>query len=141
MGRAHTKRIVNGMKRAYRFMKKIFRKGSPYVKKGLPYVLYLAFAIYLYREGYQSMPDDRVKRLFTAFYSAGPVIDVINPDVIKKAFTTMGLSPESSAADLKKRYMALSRIHHPDKPEGSHEKMIEINAANDILKKYYEVTE
>ena len=141
MGKARTKRRIRGRKRAYRFMKKIFRKSAPYVKKGLPYVLYLAFAIYLYREGYQSMPDDKVKRLFTAFYSAGPVIDVINPAVIERAFTTMGLSPESSAADLKKRYIALSRIHHPDKPAGSHEKMVEINAANDILKKYYEVTE
>ncbi len=49
-----------------------------------------------------------------------------------KLYETLGVEKDCSAADIKKAYRKLSRLHHPDKGGDEH-KFKEINAAYEIL--------
>lgn len=51
----------------------------------------------------------------------------------ESALKTMGLNPDASESEIKSKYRELAREHHPDKG-GDAEKLIEINAAMEILK-------
>jgi curved DNA-binding protein len=53
----------------------------------------------------------------------------------KDYYKTLGLERDASEQDIKKAYRKLARKHHPDlsKATDAHEKMLEINEANDVL--------
>jgi hypothetical protein len=52
---------------------------------------------------------------------------------IHEAYKILGLSPESSKEDIRKQYLKLVKVHHPDKG-GDHKTFMMIQAAYEILK-------
>jgi molecular chaperone DnaJ len=67
--------------------------------------------------------------------------------MIKDYYTTLGLSPDSSAAEIKKAYRRLAMKYHPDRNNGnseSEERLKEINEAYQVLgdenkRRYYDL--
>ena len=55
---------------------------------------------------------------------------------IHNAAETLGLIGIENADKIKKKYLKLSKIHHPDMPEGDEKKFQEINKAYKLLDKY-----
>jgi len=51
----------------------------------------------------------------------------------KSLYDILGVSKGDSCTSIKKAYLKLARIHHPDKPGGDAEKFKEITKASDIL--------
>lgn len=56
----------------------------------------------------------------------------------EEAVETMELCAKSSLYDLKRKYKELSKIYHPDMPEGDEEKFMKINKSYKIVKNYME---
>jgi preprotein translocase subunit Sec63 len=54
----------------------------------------------------------------------------------EKAVDTMGILTRISKIDLKQKYLKLSKRYHPDMPEGSAEKFLEVKEAYDLLSNY-----
>lgn len=54
----------------------------------------------------------------------------------EKAVDTLGVLTKTSKKDLKKKYLKLSKRYHPDMPEGSEEKFLELKKSYDILLAY-----
>ncbi len=54
----------------------------------------------------------------------------------EKAVDTLGILTKTSKKDLKKRYLKLSKKYHPDMPQGSQEKFLELRKSYDILVSY-----
>ncbi|GGD35632.1 hypothetical protein GCM10012288_06920 [Malaciobacter pacificus] len=54
----------------------------------------------------------------------------------EKAVDTLGILTKTSRKDLKKKYLKLSKKYHPDMPEGSEEKFLELKKSYDILVAY-----
>jgi DnaJ-class molecular chaperone len=54
----------------------------------------------------------------------------------RDAVETLGLLSLSSREDVRKKYLKLSRIYHPDMENGSTKKFQEINDAYEILTNY-----
>ena len=54
----------------------------------------------------------------------------------KKALEVLDMITLSSYADLKERYLKLSKKHHPDMPEGDAEMFKKINEAYKMIQKY-----
>lgn len=54
----------------------------------------------------------------------------------EKAVDTLGILTRTSKKELKDKYLKLSKKYHPDMPEGSQEKFLEIKQAYDLLVKY-----
>ncbi len=50
-----------------------------------------------------------------------------------KAFELLGVRRADGVERVKKKYRALARLHHPDLPGGSHDKMQELNRAYEIV--------
>lgn len=55
-----------------------------------------------------------------------------------KAVELFGIISKMSKKDIKKRYLKLSKKHHPDMQSGSNEKFIELKQAYEILQEYME---
>lgn len=55
---------------------------------------------------------------------------------IENAVKTLGLIGIETHDKIKKRYIKLSKIHHPDMPNGDEKKFQEINLAYKLLEKY-----
>ncbi|MFA6788110.1 MAG: J domain-containing protein [Arcobacteraceae bacterium] len=60
----------------------------------------------------------------------------INYDEFKKSVEILGLISLTTKAKVKKRYLELSKIHHPDMPQGDVVKFQELNRAYEILSFY-----
>lgn len=54
----------------------------------------------------------------------------------KSALDTLDIITRITSADLKERYLKLSKKYHPDMPEGDAEKFREINEAYKMIQKY-----
>lgn len=54
----------------------------------------------------------------------------------EKAVDTLGILSRLSKKDLKQKYLKLSKRYHPDMPEGSSEKFLEIKQSYDLLCAY-----
>ena len=54
----------------------------------------------------------------------------------EKAVDIMGILTRTSKKDLKQKYLKLSKRYHPDMPEGSEEKFLEVKEAYDLLCNY-----
>ena len=61
---------------------------------------------------------------------------VVDYEEFKSALETLDIITLTSYADLKKRYLELSKKYHPDMLEGDAEKFKEINEAYIIIQKY-----
>ena len=61
---------------------------------------------------------------------------VIGYKEFKSALEILDVVTLSSYADLKERYLKLSKRYHPDMPEGDTERFREINEAYKIVQKY-----
>ena len=61
---------------------------------------------------------------------------VIGYEEFKSALEMLDVVTLSSYADLKERYLKLSKRYHPDMPEGDAERFREINEAYKIVQKY-----
>ena len=48
-------------------------------------------------------------------------------------YQTLGITPNASQKEIKQAYRRLAKTYHPDREEGSHEKIIAINAAYEVL--------
>lgn len=61
----------------------------------------------------------------------------------QRALVELGLSPESSFAEVKRRYYEYCRRFHPDRccETEAHERFLRIKAAYDVLKSAYEKRE
>lgn len=57
------------------------------------------------------------------------------PDAKRDWWEILGVEPKCRREDVKSAYRALASRYHPDKPGGSHEKMAELNAAQDAALK------
>ena len=57
---------------------------------------------------------------------------------IDEALEVLGLPRMVTAREVKERYRALARRHHPDRPEGDAGRMRQIQEAYDLLKEYME---
>ena len=60
----------------------------------------------------------------------------MNYEEFEKAVDMFGILTRLSRKDLKKKYLKLSRKYHPDMPEGSDEKFIELKKNYEILTAY-----
>ena len=56
---------------------------------------------------------------------------------VLEAYQVLGVTTSSTAEDIKKKYKELSLKHHPDLG-GTHEQMVKINQAKEILDKYHQ---
>ncbi len=56
----------------------------------------------------------------------------------QQALSTLGVFKYTTQKELKKRYLELSKIHHPDMHKGNQKNFIEINQAYIIVKNYME---
>lgn len=54
----------------------------------------------------------------------------------EKAVDTLGILTRTSRKELKQKYLKLSKKYHPDMPQGSQEKFLEIKKAYDLLTEY-----
>lgn len=63
-------------------------------------------------------------------------IDIMSYEDFEKALECLNIVSRTSSAELKNKYLKLSKKHHPDMPEGDDEKFKEINKAYKIVKKY-----
>ena len=54
----------------------------------------------------------------------------------EKAVDMFGILTRTSKKDLKQKYLKLSKKYHPDMPEGSEEKFLELKESYDLLCKY-----
>ncbi len=61
----------------------------------------------------------------------------MTPETIHQALETLGLPPLITREDIRRRYRALARTHHPDRT-GDAEIMERINAAYALLMEYVE---
>ena len=61
---------------------------------------------------------------------------VIDYEDFKRALEILDMITLTSYADLKKRYLTLSKKYHPDMSEGDAEKFKEINEAYKMIEKY-----
>lgn len=53
-----------------------------------------------------------------------------------KALESLGIVSRFTSADLKNRYLKLSKLYHPDMPSGNDEKFKEINEAYKLIQNY-----
>jgi len=61
----------------------------------------------------------------------------MTPETIRQALETLGLPTLITREDIRRRYRALARTHHPDR-KGNVETMEQINAAYALLMEYVE---
>lgn len=54
----------------------------------------------------------------------------------EKAVDMFGILTRTSKKSLKQKYLKLSKKYHPDMPEGSEEKFLELKKSYDLLCKY-----
>ncbi len=54
----------------------------------------------------------------------------------EKAVDTLGILSRLSKDEVKKKYLKLSKRYHPDMPQGSAEKFLEVKESYDLLCKY-----
>lgn len=54
----------------------------------------------------------------------------------EKAVDLFGILTRTSRKELKQKYLKLSKKYHPDMPEGSQEKFLELKKAYDLLNEY-----
>lgn len=62
----------------------------------------------------------------------------ISYEEFEKAVETLGLLKLTTAEEIRKKYLKLSKKYHPDMQKGDSEKFQEINRAYKILSKYIE---
>ncbi len=60
----------------------------------------------------------------------------MNYETFEKALEVLDIVTRVTQAELKERYMKLSKIYHPDMPHGDAKKFKEINEAYKLVKEY-----
>ncbi len=89
--------------------------------------------------------DEIIRRFFLNFQTAKPVMNPNQHSIInsreRKALNILGLDGRASPPEIKKKYKALVKLHHPDinqqNPEVAAESFRKILEAYDYLKKLY----
>jgi len=60
----------------------------------------------------------------------------MNYEEFEKALEVLNIVSRTSQAELKEKYLKLSKIHHPDMPDGDAHKFKEINEAYKLVNEY-----
>ncbi|MCK9454085.1 DnaJ domain-containing protein [Sulfurimonas sp.] len=60
----------------------------------------------------------------------------MNYEELQKALEVLDIVTRITQSELKERYLELSRIYHPDMPEGNEKKFKEINEAYKLVDEY-----
>jgi len=65
--------------------------------------------------------------LLTSFFGLGP------DRALKECYSMLGVDRDSTQEQVSKAYRQKSRAYHPDKPQGTHDKMTKLNLCKEIV--------